>query len=304
MERLYRITVLTDEQDLRASLPEEMQHLSVLTYPFAGSNAYAWTFEEVDFHLIPRLREWLVRQAAQHVSEEGLRRYSEQDSLTAKLVRLSGGQLEGVEVIEAEIFDEDRCSDCGLAVPHISATPHLHIRLPKGEDAALFWVNSTTRIYVASEEFLQAMQKAGLVAGLSTFAVEAEGVRNKTYVGLFANSALGWPAAPYGLAGETCPTCGRPGMRSPQAKDTKVYPALPRYSFYLTYDHPAQDASWMWTDVYGQSVLLMTSEVRDWLHAPETLTGRDHPKRKPLNFHPLGWYPDERDTAFLDEKYR
>ena len=303
MERLYRITDLVKGQDL--DVPQELRGIPVLTYSFAGQDAHSWTFEEGDFQLIPVLRDWLADEGVQEVSEEGMRRYSEQDSLTAKLVRLSGGELKGIHVVEDEVIREDRCPDCGYVARRIRDKPRLHLHLPDETRPELFWVNSTCRIYVASNDLYQALKEDGWDNGLSVFPVEVEGLENHAYLGLYSAVDLGWPAAPYGLTGNICSTCGRSVIRSHQANDTRRYPGLPRYGFYLTFYHPDQDAHWMWTEVYGQSALLMIDEVRDWLrHCDATTAGEDSSIRKPLNYHPLGWYPDERERAFLDERYR
>jgi hypothetical protein len=302
MERLYRITALVQGQDL--DVPLELRDIPVLTYPFADADAHAWTFEERDFGLVPVLRDWLADQGIDQVTEEGMRRYSEQDSLTAKLVRLSGGELEELQVVQDAVIREDRCPDCGFVTRRISDKPQLRLRLPEGRRPELFWVNSACRIYVASNDLYQALKEDGLNNGLSAFPVEVEGLESHAYWGLYSTVDLGWPAAPYGLMGDVCPTCGRSVVRSPQAGDTRRYPGLPRYGFYLTFYHPDQNAHWMWTEVYGQSVLLMVDEVRDWLrHWDATTTDEDDSVRKPLNYHPLGWYPEEREQAFLDERY-
>ena len=302
MERVYKVTALVRDQEL-IDLAPELHQVNVLTYPFAGADAHAWTFEEDDFRLIPVLRNWLADQGINEVREEGMRRYSEQDSLTAKLVRLSGGELKGVHVVEDAVIREDQCPDCGFVARRISDEPRLRLQLSEEPRSELFWVDSASSIYVASNDLYQALKEDGLDAGLAVFPVEVEGL-DRGYSGLYSSIDLGWPAAPFGLTGDVCSTCGRSVVRSPQAGDTRRYPGLPRYGFYLTFYHPDQDAHWMWTEVYGQSILLITAEVRDWLrHRDATMTDANGHTRQPLVYYPHGWYPDERDQAFLDEQY-
>jgi hypothetical protein len=301
MERLYRITALVKGQEL--DVPLELRDIPSLTYPLADQDAHAWTFEERVFRLIPVLRDWLAEQGMHSVTEEGMRRYSEQDSLTATLVRLSGGKLDGLHVVEDAVIREDRCPDCDYVARRIKDRPRLHLQLPEAMRSDLFWVDSPSRIYVASDDLCQALKEDGCTSGLSLFPVEIEGI-DRSYSGLYPTSDLGWPAAPYGLTGDVCATCGRSVARSPQANDPRRYPGLPRYAFYFTFYRPDQDAHWMWTEVYGQSVLLMTDTVRDWLrHWDATMTAQGDTLRKPLNYHPLGWFPDECEQAFLDEQY-
>jgi hypothetical protein len=302
MERVYRITAWVRDQDL--NIPQELRDIPIRTHTFARTDAHAWTFEESNFGLIPVLRDWLTDQRIHKVSEEGMRRYSEQDSLTAKLVRLSGGAVKGINVVEDAVIREDRCPDCGFVVRRISDKPKLRLQLPEETRLDLFWADSTCRIYVASNDLYQALKQDGLDTGLSVFPVEVEGFESHSYLGLYSIVDLGWPAAPYGLTGTLCSTCGRSVVRSPQTSDTRRPPGLPHYGFYLTFHHLDQDAHWMWTEVYGQSVLLMIDEVRDWLrHWDATTADEDDSVRKPLNYHPLGWYPDEQEQAFLDEQY-
>ena len=301
MERLYRITALVQEQDL--NVPHELGDIPTMRYPLAEQYAHEWTLEEEDFGFIPVLRRWLEEQSIRTIREEGMRRYSEQDALTARLVRLSGGQLEGIHVVEDAVIREERCPDCGYVVRRISDEPRLHLQLPGRTPPAMFWVDSPCRSYVASDDLCQALKEDGLDDGLSLFPVEVEG-SDRAYWGMYSSMDSGWPAAPYGLYGTVCATCGRSIVRSPHAADKRSYPGLPRYGFYLTFHHPEQDVCWMWTEVYGQSVLLLTDKVRDWLrHWDATVPGEGIHMRKPLAYHALGWFPDEREQAFLDERY-
>jgi hypothetical protein len=262
-----------------------------------------WTFDEDCFQLIPVLRDWLNQQCVQYI-EEGFRHYSEIDSEQAYLLRFTGGTFEDVKVLEADCVFAHRCSVCGLAVKRVTNTPRLRIAFPKSAPPSLFWVPDAD-IKIASEGFLNALENLDLDAGLATFPVEVEGSDSEPYFALYSTVNLGWPAAPWGFWGNICQHCQRSIRRSLWPDDPRMYPALPRYSFYYLFQRPGGKADWMWTELYGQNELFVSEHLRDWLQTE----AMDHfgfplePSQR-FNFVACGWYPDEVAEASLPKPYR
>jgi hypothetical protein len=297
MIRFYRLH--GEAPAIRPDLPAGLEGIERQRYRMGEGELVVLTFQEGEFALIPRARQWLRAHPSMAITELGDRLHDPDDARSAPLVRLTGGGLEDREPLQADVHVRTPCDGCGLATPRLAPRPRL--RLPHPLGSGLGWL-AGPRVWVASAAFLQALQAAGLDSGLATFPVEVEGVEPGGLLGLYSTAGLGPPAAPYGFTGEPCAVCGRWAVRRPGPGGVRVDPALPRYAFYPTFAQEAFD--WGWPEPGGETDLYVSHRVHQWLEgAGARYAAAGSEVRGEIDFLAAGWYPDEAEAAFLSPEY-
>ena len=305
MRLTYTIEMNRAPAGLAATLPESLRRVRLREYTGADGTIYRWTFEAADFPLLPELCEWLrgVRAGAPatQVVQTGARTLDEREAASAPLFWLTGGDAAGVTVLGGRAFADATCPECGFVDRRIADDARLDVRLPAGHGASVFAIPAAN-VIVAAAAVVDAIRAAGADGGLRTFPVSVEGAGVGRLVGLYAGPDLGWPAAPHGVTGAPCSTCGRPVAHTIVAGVVRRSPGLPRFALYRTFARPAREADWMWSSFLGQQHLILSARARAAL--VDASAGDPADSREPLRFHAHGWDPDERGAAFLPEPYQ
>lgn len=297
MQRSYRMTCEAPSLDA-ATLPEALRALPTRSYRLGELDTVAITFAEADFPLIPAARAWMRAQDGATLLEQGLRHHDPADVARAPLAQLSGGELQGVAPTAARVFETAPCTGCGLPVRTLD--PHPVLDLPSLPEAGLFRL-AEAGVFVASAQLVRAAGAASLAGGLETFPVTVGGRDTGELLGLLSSAPLGQPAAPYGRTGTPCPVCQRNAVRLRHAFDRTVYPGFPRFAFYHTFEH-ASAADWTWTALHDPGTLVVSRRLHEWLITDgSVIIGESMGERGEFAFYAYGWYPDEKETAFLDE---
>jgi hypothetical protein len=299
MIRFYRL--YGEAPALGAELPEDLAGTGLQRYRMAAGELVVLTFQEGEFALIPPARRWLRGHPSATITELGDRLHDAEDSRSAPLVRLTGGELEDREPLEAGVYQDAPCPACGLAAPRLAAQPRLRLPYPLGSD--LGWLGGP-RVWVASPRFVDALRAAGLDSGLATFPVEVDGEAPGALLGLYSTASLGMPAAPYGFTGEACAVCGRASVRRPGPEGVRVDAGRPRYAFYPTFAPPDGAADWGWSELSTETDLYVSHRVHAWLEGPGArYAAAGSEVRGEIYFIAAGRYPDEWQSAFLSPQY-
>jgi hypothetical protein len=150
-------------------------------------------------------------------------------------------------------------------------------------------MNSVPEAYqtwIMSAALYAALEQNGLTTGLSKLPLVRVGGACDPYFVVFGQHRLGPMAAPYGLAPEqrNCDECGFVNAAR------RRYPLYPR---------PQDEAHWYMDAPYMAISLLASRDVWRFLMGPgRELYGPSGADVSPLR---AGWWPDERDEAFLAE---
>ena len=248
----------------------------------------AWVLPPDRFHEAPRLRSLLVRSSASEWSEEA-RILDDFDPQDADLVQIMPPNLEGANELERRIDPGIRCEVCHRPHSTFPEHPTLRATFPPPLLVTGLFTPDKSFLRIASTELLDKLEANGLTRGLERFPITIENEHDQPHYGLYANQLLEL-ATPYGcvVPGDPCPGCGA---------------AAAKHAFYNTYHRPAVEADWYHTSHGTKAWLVVTGRVYRWLRNEGAPWVGTLMSGKTLYGYRFGWYPDERERAFLPERF-
>jgi hypothetical protein len=271
LQRIYRLTLPFDAVDEAATPPPVEPERRVL--------GYEWAFDEPEFDRIPALRGWIAAETEATPEEQGFVRPEAQPG---SLSLLTGGRP-GQARVANDPRTRETCPACGLVTIRLGSDGPVEVEGDLSTAGISYLADIDS--FAGPAALVDDLVEAGLGEGLSTLEI-GDGKHRL----LAATTSVGDPVAPFGTTGEICKTCKRAGLRA----DDRTYPGLPRYSFYYLYERPEAELHWVWSTIDGQTRPMVARQVAEWL------TRHD----ETVNLQQRGWYPDELEDAFLEERYR
>jgi hypothetical protein len=220
--------------------------------------------------------------------EHGDTLFSQEEKKQAQLLHLIGGNWDGAELVGPPVVQVVRCPECGTRPERLVETPILQLKLQSGIRPGFFYVNDA-EVYVMTCELFNVLNERGFASGLSTFPVKIDAEPSAQYLGVFFPVSLGWPAAPFGHKQAVCNLCGR---------------VAPAHSLFRIFYRPKEPAHWMSIPYWGETNPCISGELSRWLLVDGLELIGVAPGFNKFDVEPLGWYPDDKNLAFLPEELR
>jgi len=248
-----------------------------------------WLIEPARFHLMPFLRTLLARSGSSAWSERP-RVYDDRDPQDAELVLLMPPELEGVNELGPAIDPNAGCQLCHRPRPTFPERPEVRATFPTPLLVTGLFHPDKSFLRIASTELLDKLEANGMTRGLERFPIAIENTHDQPHYGLYSNQFLEL-ATPYGhvVAGDPCPSCG--------------IESSAKHAFYPTYLRPAVEADWYYTSHGTNAWVVVTGRVYRWLRNEGAPWVGTPMSGKTLYGIRRGWFPDERERAFLPERF-
>ncbi|HEU4539208.1 MAG TPA: hypothetical protein VFS00_34040 [Polyangiaceae bacterium] len=219
----------------------------------------------------------------------------------ASLVQVSAPKPRGITMgVRGEpALRQRRCETCGVegfvTVEREAMAVRLHDKPVDGlilladerggASAPRPWLS-----YAMSDELRAGLADAGLLADVAFVELEIERRPAARYSLVVPRERLGPRAAPYGLneRQRNCSICGYRG---------------PRFAIYPVFARPERGADWWLAPPWGATDIYVSPRVFAWMAGPgKALVAARAGNR--LRGARAGWWPDERELAFLPSAAR
>ena len=265
--------------------------------------SFNWLFREIDWPLWPDFCDWANVQPA-------LRRHTAFEWPFDKALKekqhnvflFSPTRWDAAETIAADIWEIQYCDKCANPktgyknMLHIGLreNPSIRIRINGEVDGYphIFAMPDTYGAIIISIPLFSALKAAGLATGLATLPVETRGGAPHDFMCIYSIVDVGGRVGPYGFL-ETCNRCAGQS---------------PKFGFFPTFTRPFEDCHWA-ASYPNVNQLLIHSKVWTWLENEGNELSGLRPKGSSKNiqwkqYHIAGWYPDEKEQAFLPEQFQ
>jgi len=291
MQRIVTIAAESKKSGLEVSIPQEIApHFDqVLSLP----EYFKYNFEiaEKDWDILPKIRQYIREQWRETSIESWRCRFSPEDKHAASLLRFTPRVDLGIIEHNDPIYTESTCRSCGRISFDLVERPRLRLSLLSKKLPCIFYA-PISHVLVITHKFFNALVDEGLQGGLTTIPVDILRGPDEEFVALQATQTLEWPVTPFGLGRDHCSVCGN------------VIKADPLYAFYWVFERLQRDADWYYWPVHGPGSPLISQKVHSWIRKHADAYSHGSLPDNWFDGQVYGWYPDEKDAAFLPQKYQ